>query len=616
MKKYLFSFIVLLFSSASSQLTVAVLDFEGIGVSENEARALSGRFGNEFMILSKGVYTLVERNRMGQILKEQGFQNTGIVSSEDAVKLGEALGADYIVTGSISKVGALFSINARLLKVESGEIIKSSSHDHMGDIMDLMRKGIKESATKLLELEEKKETPSIAILPFENKGADEDAFYAYGIGADLVSDVTGAGLIRVAGLKDVEKIDYLNMSYDEMAKSLLVRYVAQGTLWKLGGLFQLSLEIFDTKSSQVIFTKRWQTEWGNLTTIKDDLSSNILETLEIEVKRGTPNKFTIDTEAYEFYLKGKHAFQKAQTIEERQIARGLFERAVEIDEDIRKLWPYQGDSIFQGRWGNSIRFGSNIIPDAHGDGDDKPDSPNIIIRAGQLVDADAFGKGGVVQNLKDSPSKPVNEDINADGSSVWITTDQSIKLDIKGSNAFSHDYMTSLQSDDQPTNGGKQIVVNSDRITFNTKQGKILGFSHDGIGFSTQKSFSVDADDGMKMNSGGATSMDMVPGGISLITPGNSRLDLGGGGEGDADKIYLSSECPSFLTLDDKAHLESCEGAIVHLDDCAGIIDNQGSFLRIGGKALGITGYVKGRDDMGQQHLVYGEELTNILDSI
>ena len=48
--------------------------------------------------------------------------------------------------------------------------------------------------------------------------------------------------------------------------------------------------------------------------------------------------------------------------------------------------------------------------------------------------------------------------------------------------------MTSLQSDVQPTNGGKQFVVNSDRITFNTKQGKILGFSHGGIGFSTQKS--------------------------------------------------------------------------------------------------------------------------------
>ncbi len=137
-----------------------------------------------------------------------------------------------------------------------------------------------------------------------------------------------------------------------------------------------------------------------------------------------------------------------------------------------------------------------------------------------------------------------------------------------------------------------------------------------GIGFSTQKSFTVDADNGVAMNSGGGTSMAMVPGGISLVTPGNSRLDLGGGETGKSDKIYLSSECPSFLTLDDKAHLESCDGAIVHLDDCAGMKDNQGSFIRIGGEAQGVTGYVKERDDMGQQHLVYGEALTDILDEL
>ena len=288
----------------------------------------------------------------------------------------------------------------------------------------------------------------------------------------------------------------------------------------------------------------------------------------------------------------------------------------EIDEDIRRLWPYQGDNVLQGRWGNSIRLGSHIIPKSHGDDEGKPDSPNILMRVGQLVDADAFGKSSVVQNLKNTPKKPVEEDINADGSSIWMTSDQSVKLDITNTNALNHEYMSTQQEDDQPKNGGKQITINSDRITFNTKQGKILGFSHDGIGFSTQKSYTVDADDGVSMNSGGATSMAMVPGGISLITPGNSRLDLGGGESGKADKIYLSSECPSFLTLDDKAHLESCDGAIVHLDDCAGMKDNQGSFIRIGGKAQGVTGYVKERDDMGQQHLVYGEALTDILDEL
>ena len=40
-----------------------------------------------------------------------------------------------------------------------------------------------------------------------------------------------------------------------------------------------------------------------------------------------------------------------------------------------------------------------------------------------------------MEELKKSPFKPVKEDINADGSSIWITTDQSVKLNIEGTNA-------------------------------------------------------------------------------------------------------------------------------------------------------------------------------------
>jgi len=79
----------------------------------------------------------------------------------------------------------------------------------------------------------------------------------------------------------------------------------------------------------------------------------------------------------------------------------------EIDDEIRRMWPYQGDSIFQGRWGNSIRFGSNITAEAHEDEDDRPDSPNILIRAGQLLDADNFNKSEYVEELKNSINKPV-----------------------------------------------------------------------------------------------------------------------------------------------------------------------------------------------------------------
>ena len=129
---------------------------------------------------------------------------------------------------------------------------------------------------------------------------------------------------------------------------------------------------------------------------------------------------------------------------------------------IRQLQPSFGDVIFNGRLGQSIRFGSN------------PDTlePNILIRAGQLTDAEAFGKTADVDDLKNNANKPVTEDINADGSSLWITSDQEVPLEV------------AIESDLTPTIDGKQIILNSDRLLFNAKNGgDIFCYSANDINF-------------------------------------------------------------------------------------------------------------------------------------
>ena len=150
MKHYLKIFaLTLSLSNITAQETVAVLEFEGIGVSQDEAKALSARFGSEFMDLSKGRYTLVERQQMGEILEEQGLQQSGCVSSECAVEVGKLLGVENIITGSISKVGTIYSVEARAVSVESGEIIKSAVYDHSGDIGGLLTQGMRKVAEEL-----------------------------------------------------------------------------------------------------------------------------------------------------------------------------------------------------------------------------------------------------------------------------------------------------------------------------------------------------------------------------------------------------------------------------------------------------------------------------------
>ncbi len=116
---------------------------------------------------------------------------------------------------------------------------------------------------------------------------------------------------------------------------------------------------------------------------------------------------------------------------------------------IRQLQPTFGDVIFNGRLGQSIRFGSN------------PDTlePNILIRAGQLTDAEAFGKTADVDDLKDNANKPVVEDINADGSSLWVTTDQEVPLE----------FAAKTTDELYPPLDAKQIILNTDNIIFNAK---------------------------------------------------------------------------------------------------------------------------------------------------
>ena len=180
-----------------------------------------------------------------------------------------------------------------------------------------------------VEVHSDDEVPSIAIIPFENKGADEDVFYAYGISVDLISDVSSAGLIRVASKKQIE--DAGDLLLDELAKKLDVRYMANGDLWRMGDMFQLSVELYDTKDKNVVWSDRWQEKWDNLPNIKTSLSDGLLKALDTMSKVKQELEYT-SPEAYEFYLKAKHKYAKRQNIDDIEIIRSLLNKSIELDD--------------------------------------------------------------------------------------------------------------------------------------------------------------------------------------------------------------------------------------------------------------------------------------------
>ena len=77
--------------------------------------------------VNSGKYDMVERARIDQIIQEQNFQMSGMVSDETAVSIGKFLGAQVIIIGDISGTGNTRRLVFRALDVETGKILGTSS---------------------------------------------------------------------------------------------------------------------------------------------------------------------------------------------------------------------------------------------------------------------------------------------------------------------------------------------------------------------------------------------------------------------------------------------------------------------------------------------------------
>ena len=122
--------------STSNQNTVAVLDFEGRGINVLEAATLTDRFTSE--LGKTNAMRLVERNMVEEILQEQGFQQSGCTTDECAVEVGALLGVQFMISGAIGKLGETYTIDAKMVSVESGASVETRNVTHIGKVDGLV----------------------------------------------------------------------------------------------------------------------------------------------------------------------------------------------------------------------------------------------------------------------------------------------------------------------------------------------------------------------------------------------------------------------------------------------------------------------------------------------
>ena len=82
---------------------------------------------------------VVEREQIEKLLAEQSLGASGKVTPETAAKIGKLVGARYVIAGTFIDFYGDFRIDARIINVETSEIVKVESdrmqRDHLFDII-------------------------------------------------------------------------------------------------------------------------------------------------------------------------------------------------------------------------------------------------------------------------------------------------------------------------------------------------------------------------------------------------------------------------------------------------------------------------------------------------
>jgi len=134
--------------SQISELYIGITDLEAINVQKNIADALVSRLYVE--LFESQYFNVLERKKMEEILKEQGFQLSGCTETECIVELGKLLNVQQMLTGSIAKVGNIFNLNLRLIDIETGKLTSSAIEDIEGNIEQVLTNGVQNSVNKLI----------------------------------------------------------------------------------------------------------------------------------------------------------------------------------------------------------------------------------------------------------------------------------------------------------------------------------------------------------------------------------------------------------------------------------------------------------------------------------
>ncbi len=156
-----------------------------------------------------------------------------------------------------------------------------------------------------------KKQNSIAVLYFSNMSGDpEQEYFSDGITEEIITRLSMIDELKVTSRTSVLQYKGKGKNAKQIARELGVKNILEGSVRKQGNKLRITAQLIDAVSDEHIWGENYDRELRDVFAVQSDIAQNIASKFQIKLSDETKQKLdaplTLNTDAYDYYLKAQN----------------------------------------------------------------------------------------------------------------------------------------------------------------------------------------------------------------------------------------------------------------------------------------------------------------------
>jgi len=183
---------------------------------------------------------------------------------------------------------------------------------------------------------------SIAVLPFADLSPNQDQeYFCDGMTEQITTNLSRLQQLRVRGRSSVMHFKNTTKTIPQIAKELDVDYLMEGSIRKVEKRVRVTVQLIKAADDYHLWANDYDRELNDILNVQDDIAKTITGILLTKLSGAEQEKIMTkrptNTEAYEYYLKGKYyhgtKFMTSSNLEDFITSEKMLLKAIELDSN-------------------------------------------------------------------------------------------------------------------------------------------------------------------------------------------------------------------------------------------------------------------------------------------